>query len=496
MKKQMRKPISILLSLVLVLTLAFCSVLPAFAEGEELIPVYLSAEGRNDGDLYVDFSAVEDGMLIMIKHNKLSDIVQDEGYGNNLSVAFGVYLTEKFAEDWAAAIQAFCDQNTGYTPESDVFDPAEGGWPLYETEDIFYEMLKAKEAEVVAAINEDLGIQLESLDPVIDKDMRARESYGMVYLTKYHPDFIAAADEAAASTLAQLKSDEWFLDTTYGADLVAKNNGEDDYDASYFGKALLETLDEVGSDWQQVVVTEDAASLENGDYYMLRASLVALIQPLVDQRFGDEETITQQDPFTGEITTITKDEFIETVLQQLGSFSVNAKAADTSLLRYKVTMTESNPMTGEDVTYSFQMPLEEGSSAIINTGFLDENVQLYHPEHAFGDWTFVDAANHSRTCSICGAVETAEHTTDVQNAKEATDTEDGYTGDEVCTVCGQTIKQGEVIPATGETTPDTPDTPDDSGDCPYCGKTHKKIWVKIVHLVMWFFLKVVSVFAK
>ncbi|MCD7770567.1 MAG: leucine-rich repeat domain-containing protein [Oscillospiraceae bacterium] len=59
------------------------------------------------------------------------------------------------------------------------------------------------------------------------------------------------------------------------------------------------------------------------------------------------------------------------------------------------------------------------------------------------------------TCSVCGdsyvADETAAtgHTTEVQNAKDATCTEDGYTGDEVCTVCGETITTGEVIPATG-----------------------------------------------
>jgi len=67
---------------------------------------------------------------------------------------------------------------------------------------------------------------------------------------------------------------------------------------------------------------------------------------------------------------------------------------------------------------------------------------------------------------------------------------------EVCTVCGKTIKQGEGIPATGDTTPDTPDTPDDSGDCPYSGKTHKQIWVKIIHLVLWFIRNVVRIFTK
>lgn len=39
------------------------------------------------------------------------------------------------------------------------------------------------------------------------------------------------------------------------------------------------------------------------------------------------------------------------------------------------------------------------------------------------------------------------HKTELRNAKEATCTEDGYTGDEVCTVCGETLKRGEVIPA-------------------------------------------------
>ena len=41
------------------------------------------------------------------------------------------------------------------------------------------------------------------------------------------------------------------------------------------------------------------------------------------------------------------------------------------------------------------------------------------------------------------------HKTQLVGAKPATCTEDGYTGDEVCTVCGETVKKGEVIPALG-----------------------------------------------
>ncbi len=61
-------------------------------------------------------------------------------------------------------------------------------------------------------------------------------------------------------------------------------------------------------------------------------------------------------------------------------------------------------------------------------------------------------------CSVCGeelhrvpkTQKAFGHMTELVNAKEATATEDGYTGDEVCTVCGETITAGEVIPATGE----------------------------------------------
>ena len=72
----------------------------------------------------------------------------------------------------------------------------------------------------------------------------------------------------------------------------------------------------------------------------------------------------------------------------------------------------------------------------------------------------------------------ASHDTELVGAKDATCTEDGYTGDEVCKVCGVTVKQGEVIPALGHdykdgkcsrcgaeepTTPVEPGKPGDSG---------------------------------
>ena len=136
----------------------------------------------------------------------------------------------------------------------------------------------------------------------------------------------------------------------------------------------------------------------------------------------------------------------------------------------------------------------------------DDLVMAPTGEHDYTDveWTFFDAARHARTCTVCGQTEYAAHdvivkgagdadctnegytgdefcsvcgaklsegtiipakghTTAIVGAKEATATEDGYTGDEVCTVCGETIKTGNVIPATGEPTPDEPtDEPTDN----------------------------------
>ena len=61
-------------------------------------------------------------------------------------------------------------------------------------------------------------------------------------------------------------------------------------------------------------------------------------------------------------------------------------------------------------------------------------------EHSYSGWSSVDTDNHSRTCSICGKVEYAEHTHD--NACDTT-----------CNVCSATREVGDHVPN------------DDDGDC-------------------------------
>ena len=70
-----------------------------------------------------------------------------------------------------------------------------------------------------------------------------------------------------------------------------------------------------------------------------------------------------------------------------------------------------------------------------------------------------DGYTGDEVCTVCGetvkkgeVIPALGHKAQLVGAKAATCTEDGYTGDEVCTVCGETVKKGEVIPALGHKT--------------------------------------------
>lgn len=74
-----------------------------------------------------------------------------------------------------------------------------------------------------------------------------------------------------------------------------------------------------------------------------------------------------------------------------------------------------------------------------------------------------------QVCKWCGEtlkkgeeVPALGHKTEIKDAKEATCTEAGFTGNEVCTVCGETIKAGEEIPALGHKY--------ENGVCTVCGE--------------------------
>lgn len=68
-----------------------------------------------------------------------------------------------------------------------------------------------------------------------------------------------------------------------------------------------------------------------------------------------------------------------------------------------------------------------------------------HQQEETVSWKY-DAEGHWKECSCGEQTEKEAHTLELTGAVEATATAEGYTGDEVCTVCGYVAKQGEVIP--------------------------------------------------
>ena len=80
-------------------------------------------------------------------------------------------------------------------------------------------------------------------------------------------------------------------------------------------------------------------------------------------------------------------------------------------------------------------------------------VRTYTAKVTFEDKEYTDTKTE--------VIPATSHDTELVGAKDATCTEDGYTGDEVCKVCGVTVKQGEVMPALGHDYKD--------GKCSRCG---------------------------
>ena len=117
--------------------------------------------------------------------------------------------------------------------------------------------------------------------------------------------------------------------------------------------------------------------------------------------------------------------------------------------------------------------VEEGVTEIGKFAFYDcenlESINIPDSVTAIGNRAFEGANEKMTVTASCnnalvpGIIEGTDRVwnkvhshTEVRNAKEATATEDGYTGDTYCLDCGTLISAGAVIPATGGITPHTP----------------------------------------
>ena len=139
------------------------------------------------------------------------------------------------------------------------------------------------------------------------------------------------------------------------------------------------------------------------------------------------------------------------------------------------TQSESIPLTDHswnpDYTVDKQATCtEEGSESIhcrvCGTKKATSVRTIEKAPHQFGEWTVTkkptenETGEKSRSCSVCGTVQTEEielldhtHVPVLVNAVEASCTEKGYTGDYVCSVCGEELETGTEIAALGHSKP-------------------------------------------
>lgn len=94
---------------------------------------------------------------------------------------------------------------------------------------------------------------------------------------------------------------------------------------------------------------------------------------------------------------------------------------------------------GQRPVYRFEDGVTSGSLLIesINSDYMAHT-------HSYGEWK-ADSTAHWRECECGNKIESANHTSTTVNAKKATETEKGYTGDTVCEICGYEIAKGKEI---------------------------------------------------
>ena len=99
---------------------------------------------------------------------------------------------------------------------------------------------------------------------------------------------------------------------------------------------------------------------------------------------------------------------------------------------------------GNDASHTQTLPAAVTSQVTTQPGCESTGVRTYTAAVTFEGQTYTDTK--TETLPATG------HDTEIVGAKDATCTQDGYTGDEVCKTCGETVKKGETIPATGHDT--------------------------------------------
>ena len=143
----------------------------------------------------------------------------------------------------------------------------------------------------------------------------------------------------------------------------------------------------------------------------------------------------------------------ETTLEKL-AIPATGHAYGAPVWKWNDDFTASATFTcGNDASHVENVTAEVTSAVTTPAACETTGVRTYTAKVTFEGKEYTDTKTE--------VIPATSHDTELVGAKDATCTEDGYTGNEVCKVCQAVVKQGEVIPALGHDYKD--------GKCSRCG---------------------------
>ncbi len=121
---------------------------------------------------------------------------------------------------------------------------------------------------------------------------------------------------------------------------------------------------------------------------------------------------------------------------------------------YESYRNSANPRKSDYPNLDFTSTWMITSEGIRPQGVMGADGHAWTYTSCAAEATCTETGSATLTCAICGATKADTlpalgHKTELQKQADPTCTENGYTGDQVCVDCGETIIQGQTVPATG-----------------------------------------------
>ena len=223
-----------------------------------------------------------------------------------------------------------------------------------------------------------------------------------------------------------------------------------------------EEIKATGHNWTVMKsVSKDATCTEDGR--LVRTCAVcgmhedevipALGHTPADDRVGEKHATCTEDGYTGDVVcSVCKDED--------GNAFVIEEGEVIPALGHKVSENAKWTVTKEPTCGEVGVETCNEKCSVCNQTVTRD---VPKTEHSVKAWVVFEPATCTEDgrrvgrCSVCDeyveeVIPALGHKTEVVDAKDATCTEAGYTGDVVCSVCEEVIEKGEAIPALGHKT--------------------------------------------